>query len=379
MPAGSGDGDPEDEVVPVARRNLLAEKWRLAMSIAGVAFAVLLILIIVSLYRGWSGASSLFDELPGDLWVAQAGTTDPFRAASLLPADRLEELARIEGVQAVIPVYARRIGFEDSGQDLDVFFMSLAATSELPLAGDLRERFFPEAGHVIIDSVLAQEAGLEVGDTLQVLGQPLVVERISPGGNPIFELGFLNGADVKELVRTDDYVNFFLLSAAPGADLERIAAEAAAAVPNAQTSTSGEFAQAMGELVNQGFLPVVSVLVALGLVIGGAVIALTTYTATIEKARDFGVLKAVGASNAFVYRIVLVQSLIVGVIGSAIGVVASAFAATLIKRGVPEFVTELRWTDALGIFAAALVVSILAAYVPVHRINRIDPAMVFRA
>jgi putative ABC transport system permease protein len=257
--------------------------------------------------------------------------------------------------------------------------MSLAATSELPLAGDLRERFFPEAGHVIIDSVLAQEAGLEVGDTLQVLGQPLVVERISPGGNPIFELGFLNGADVKELVRTDDYVNFFLLSAAPGADLERIAAEAAAAVPNAQTSTSGEFAQAMGELVNQGFLPVVSVLVALGLVIGGAVIALTTYTATIEKARDFGVLKAVGASNAFVYRIVLVQSLIVGVIGSAIGVVASAFAATLIKRGVPEFVTELRWTDALGIFAAALVVSILAAYVPVHRINRIDPAMVFRA
>jgi putative ABC transport system permease protein len=109
------------------------------------------------------------------------------------------------------------------------------------------------------------------------------------------------------------------------------------------------------------------------------VIALTTYTATIEKARDFGVLKAVGASNAFVYRIVLVQSLIVGVIGSAIGAVASAFAATLIKRGVPEFVTELRWTDALGIFAAALVVSILAAYVPVHRINRIDPAMVFRA
>jgi hypothetical protein len=65
------------------------------MSVAGVAFAVLLILIIVSLYRGWSGASELFSELPGDLWVAQAGTTDPFRAASHLPADRLGARRRI--------------------------------------------------------------------------------------------------------------------------------------------------------------------------------------------------------------------------------------------------------------------------------------------
>jgi putative ABC transport system permease protein len=379
MRSAIGGGDADGAVVPVARRNLLAEKGRLVMSVAGVAFAVLLILIIVSLYRGWSGASALFNELPGDLWVAQAGTTDPFRASSFLPADRLDELRQIEGVQAVIPVYARRIGFENSGEDLDVFFMSLAAPPGLPLAGDVRERFFPAPGHVIIDEVLAQEAGLSTGDTLLVLDRPLAIERVTPGGNPIFELGFLNGADGEELLRLGDYVNFFLLSAASGADLERIAAEAVAVVPGSQTSRSAEFARAMSELVNQGFLPVVSVLVALGLVIGGAVIALTTYTATIEKARDFGVLKAVGASNAFVYRIVLVQSLIVGVIGSAIGLVASAFAATLIKRGVPEFVTDLRFADAAGIFAAALVVSILAAYVPVHRINRIDPAMVFRA
>ena len=42
-------------MVPLARRNLLAEKGRFAMSAIGVAFAVLLILIVVSLYRGWSG------------------------------------------------------------------------------------------------------------------------------------------------------------------------------------------------------------------------------------------------------------------------------------------------------------------------------------
>jgi putative ABC transport system permease protein len=363
----------------VARRNLLSEKGRLVMSVAGVAFAVLLILIIVSLYRGWSGASRLFSDLPGDLWVAQAGTTDPFRASSILPADRVDQLEAIEGVAAVIPVYARRIGFENGGQDLDVFFMSLAAPPGLPLPMDARERFFPAPGGVVIDSVLAQDAGLGVGDTIAVLGHELTVERVNPGGNPIFELGFLNGADGASLIGQDGHVNFFLLSVQPGADARAIARMAQSVVHDSQVNSSAEFADAMSRLVNQGFLPVVSVLVALGLVIGGAVIALTTYTATIEKARDFGVLKAVGASNRFVYRIVVVQSLIVGILGSAIGVTASAFAATLIKRGVPEFVTDLRLFDAIGIFAAALVVSILAAYVPVHRINRIDPAMVFRA
>jgi putative ABC transport system permease protein len=109
------------------------------------------------------------------------------------------------------------------------------------------------------------------------------------------------------------------------------------------------------------------------------VIALTTYTATIEKARDFGVLKAVGASNGFVYRIVVRQSLIVGVAGAALGVLVSVLAATLIERAVPEFVTDLRWTDAMGLFGLALAVSLAAAFLPVHRINRIDPAMVFRA
>lgn len=366
-------------MVPIARRNLLAERGRLAMSVAGVAFAVLLVLIVVSLYRGWSGASAVFEELPGDLWVAQEGTTDPFRASSLLPADRLDELEAIDGVAAALPVYARRLGFTQAGSDLDVFFMGIGAPAALPLAVDTRERFFPPPGGVSIDSVLARDAGVEVGDTLVVLDTPLEIETIRAGGNPIFELAFLNGTDAEALIGQDGYVNFFLLSSEPGADAGPIAAAARAAVPGSDVFTSSEFADAMSELVNEGFLPVVGVLVAIGIVIGGAVIALTTYTATIEKARDFGVLKAVGASNGFVYRIVVRQSLIVGVAGAAIGVIVSALVATLIKRGVPEFVTDLRWTDATALFGLALAVSLAAAFLPVHRINRIDPAMVFRA
>ena len=120
-------------------------------------------------------------------------------------------------------------------------------------------------------------------------------------------------------------------------------------------------------------------LVALGAVVGGAVIGLTTYTATIEKSRDFGVLKALGASGTYLYGIVITQSLIVGVLGSLLGLGVSAVAADLIQRRIPEFMTDLRWTDAGLVFAGAIVMAVLASWLPVRRINSIDPAMVFRA
>lgn len=366
-------------MVPVARRNLLAEKGRLAISVAGVAFALLLVLIVVSLYRGWSNASRLFNDLPGKLWVTQEGASDPFRSSSFLPDEGGQALAQIEGVRAVISVYGRRIAFKRGSHDFDVYFMALAVPKGLPVGGETADRFLPAPGGVVIDSALASEAGLDIGDHVEILGTRLIVERIEPGGNPIFELAWLNGEDAAKLLALPGFVNFFLLVTAPDADVARVADAAEVAVPGSSASTSAEFAESMSKLVSEGFLPVVGVLVAIGLVIGGAVIALTTYTATIEKARDYGVLKAVGASNGFVYRIVVEQSLIVGFLGASIGVGASALAVAFIKRGVPEFVTDLRWSDALGLFAAGLAVSIAASYVPARRINRIDPAMVFRA
>src|SRR6187401_1884248 len=81
--------------VPVARRNLLAEKARLLLSVAGVAFAVLLILLVTSLYRGWSQAGSLFEQIPGDLWLAQAGTSEPLRTSSYLPARSASAVASL--------------------------------------------------------------------------------------------------------------------------------------------------------------------------------------------------------------------------------------------------------------------------------------------
>ncbi len=348
------------------------------MSVGGVAFAVLLILIVASLYRGWSAAGGLFEELPGDVWIAQAGTSDPLRTTSYLDADRLDAIAALPGVRTVVPVYARRIALDPQDTDLNVYFLSLAVRSAERWPEEARP-YVPAPGSIVVDGVFAKEAGVSVGDAVDVLGRRLVVERIEPGGNPLFQIAFMNGDDAAALLALDGYVSFFLVAVEPGADTTEVARAAAAAVPGSEPHTSADFANATRDLVNQGFLPVVGALVAIGFAIGGAVIALTIYTLTIEKARDFGVLKAIGADDRFVYRIVVAQSLGVGAAGAALGIVSSALVATLIRRDVPEFVTELQPLDAVAVFVLALLVSAAAALVPVRRISRIDPAMVFRA
>ena len=362
-------------MVPLARRNLLVEKGRFAMSVLGVAFAVVLILIVVSLYRGWSDVGRFYENLPGQVWISQTGTSDPFHSSSFLPLSDARRAAAATGVRAVIPVYARHIAFGPQGKELDVFAMALAVPTSL---GPRARAYTPTPGSIDIDRVLADQAGVGVGGRLDVLGRLLRVVRIHSGGNSIFQTAFLNPVDARALFGVDGLTNFLLLDLRAGADPTRVSASVMKLLPGTETHTAQEFATSFANRVTSGFLAVVGVLVGIGFVVGGAVIALTTYTAIVERAREFGVLKAIGAPGTFLYRVVLEQSLIVGVLGSVLGIAATVLVTRLLRSGVPEFITVLRPVDAAGVFLAALVMAIAASYVPVYRIERIDPAEVFR-
>jgi putative ABC transport system permease protein len=314
-----------------------------------------------------------YERLPGDVWVSQTATSDPFHSTSFLPKGDAETLDRLDGVRAVVPVYARHIAFTEGGREYDVFALALAIPSS---AGP--NPYVPAEGTIDVDRLLADQAGVRVGESLTVLGRRLVVARIHSGGTSIFQTAFLNAGDAGLLFGTADFVNFFLLDLDAGVTPASVSAAVTRALPQTETHTAEQFAASFANRVNAGFLSVVGVLVTIGFVVGGAVIALTTYTATVERAREFGVLKAIGASAAFLYRIVVIQSLTVGILGSALGIAAAAVAADLVKREVPEFITVLRAPDAVGVFLAAVLMAIAASYVPARRINRVDPGMVFR-
>ncbi len=366
-------------MVPVARRNLFAEKGRFLISVSGVALAVLLILTVLALYRGWSRAGEVFEQLPGELWVVQQGTSDPFHSLSLVEPPDIERVSGIDGVQAVVPVLSRQMNFAPGGNEQSVRLMALdfGAFAASP---DLQERFLPTQGQIVIDETLSRKTGLDEGDGLAIGGVDLTVARVGPrGGDVLSQFAFVSFEDARAIFGVADVVNYGMVVLEEGAQTGTVEAAILDGHPNLQVYTAKEFAESVRKEIDESFIPIILILVIIGFVVGTAVVGLTIYTATIERTREFGVMKAVGAGAGFLYRIVLAQAAMLTAGGFALGLIGALAVARLASEAMPEFATDFRARDVAGVLAVAGVMAVLASFVPVRRVNGIDPAIVFRA
>jgi len=113
-------------------------------------------------------------------------------------------------------------------------------------------------------------------------------------------------------------------------------------------------------------------------IVGLAVAGLTIYTATIEKSREYGILKAEGFTNSYLYRVVFEQSMVTGFLGFLVGATMTIVVGPLAHSQVPQFVVFVRWQDIIGIAFATLLMALIAAYIPVRRLTNIDPVSVFK-
>ncbi len=120
--------------------------------------------------------------------------------------------------------------------------------------------------------------------------------------------------------------------------------------------------------------------VLLGFVIGAAIAGQTFYLFTIDNLKQFGALKAMGVSNWRLVGMVLVQGLVVGVLGYAIGFGLAAGAEEVIAakvKGVPP-AAYMAWQIPVGTAAAAGLIVVASALVSLRRVLQLEPASVFR-
>jgi putative ABC transport system permease protein len=362
----------------LAWRNLSRERGRLAISVGGVAFAVLLILILRGLYAGFvDQATAYIRSVDADVWVAQEGSpADLGHSVSLLPPSVLDQLAGVDGVAEVAPLLTRPMELDIGAGPVDVFAVGVDARTGIggPPGGIPP----PAAGEVVIDEVFASNNDVARGDVLDVHGLELRVRDVVAGGNAVItQYLWVNLDDLAQTVGTDAY-SYILVKGDGSASPEQLARDIPEVVAGTSATTAEAFASANTDDLEQGFMPVLWVLVVIALVIGSAVIGLTIYTATLEKRREYGVLKAIGFSNRRLVAIVVRQSLVAAVLGLAGGIALTFAVAGVIRAVLPEFVTEIGVRDVALAAAAALFMAIAATVVPLRPVTRLDPAAVFR-
>src|SRR5262249_18000237 len=113
---------------------------------------------------------------------------------------------------------------------------------------------------------------------------------------------------------------YLLVKAAPGSDLEQVRHELQSRLKDVDVRTAHEFSLMTKIYWIFGTGAGVTVIIAaiLGLLVGAVVVAQTIYAATLDHIREFGTLKAMGASNGYIYKIILQQAAVSGVIGYAV-------------------------------------------------------------
>lgn len=365
-------------MVPIARRNLLREKGRLVVSCVGVGAAVVLIAVVAGIYDGFHEiATTYIEESGADLIVAQEGSTDLFHSFSILPLNLSDSIASIPGVVSVSPLILRLvevhsgeshsraavIGFQDLGGP----WHTIKGTKNIV------------PGEIVLDEIFANRNGLNVGSTVQINGKNFTVAGISTGTNVfIQQYAFVTFGDASGLVLPPGMTNYFFVRISEQAISSEISDRIQSVSPGLTVFTNKELASSNSNFINDAFLPILLVLDFVGVLVGVMVIGLTVYTATIEKTKEYGILKAIGATNGQLFKVLLSQSMILSGLGFLAGVAITAILTFVIGYFAPSVVVSISLNLLVLVLGATLTMGFVASYVPLRRVAHINPAVVFR-
>ncbi|MBI2955209.1 MAG: ABC transporter permease [Chloroflexi bacterium] len=368
-------------MVSVARRNLFRERPRLLISMGGVAFALLLILALDGLVAGSLFQLTAYIRNTGaEVYVAQPGVRTMHMSASALPMSKVEEIRKVDGMAWVEPMlYASNavtVG------DVRSIAYVIGFDPKQSKAGPWR---IAEGsanlgrGEAVIDGVTAGKLGVGLGDEVLILGAPFRVRGLSAETSSfVNSLAFIRLDDFTALRGQPDTASYLLVWLSRGVSAEEGARRINAVVKDVGALTREEFASEEGRVVRDMSAEIMVIMSAIGFLIGLAAVGLTVYTATLAKLQEYGMLKALGASNVWLYRVVFEQALWSVAIGAAASIILALALSALFAWLIPDVPIRVELESVARVILGAGAIAILAASVPITQIARLDPVSVFR-
>jgi len=324
----------------LAWRNLGRNRRRTALALAAIAVAQLAVLAMDGLMNGWveSSQEALTGPMMGHAQI-HAPEWREEQAPDLVIENLAETLANVRAADGVEQAYARIYAPALAARDIDghasvVVGIDIAAESEdggllqgLPREGQ------PEERSVLVGSILAREAGIEVGDEIALLGtsadgsmaNDLVTVRgiISTPMDLVNRMGIVMPiATAQEIFVMPDQAHEINVR---GTGIEQTDALAAtlrhvAGVEGLEVKTWRELAPELSQFLNMA--DAYSLIVLLIVFIAAAAgIANTLLMATFERRRELGMLLSLGTTPGRLVRIVLTEAVFLGLLGVFIGTV----------------------------------------------------------
>lgn len=366
--------------VPLARRQLGAERGKLILAVVGVALSVALVGLLLALRAGFAKQVSTFEDHSGaSVYVGSKGARNLVVTAAAVPASLDRRIERAVPGAATAPItaslemltlHARKaatfvVGFEPGrvGQPWQLGAGRRPARS----------------GEIAIDRIWANRHGLRLGDRVALRGSPLrivgITNKTSAWMTPLL---FVTRAESNRLSGRGDVASYILVRGPDGMTPGALAARLRARLPEFTVMTRDQIAANDRQVMTSPFNAPLLVMVAVSLGVGALVIGLSVYGFVSERRREFGTLKALGGPARRLYASVAAQALAIAAAGVAGGLVLQRFGAGVMGVVDPRFLFEFKPGHVLVALVAALAMALAGAWLPARIVARLDPAEVFR-
>jgi len=372
----------------LARRNLFHDRVRFAVTLTGIVFALVLITIQFGLFLGFmTTTSNNIDRSRADLWIVFHGV-GYFDTGRMFSERKFYEVLSVPGVQQAekyIQNFAywkkpdggvenvQVIGFHPGGGLGEPWNIVEGSVLDVKL----------EDG-VIVDDLYKEKLGVrKIGDRVEIGEHRARVVGFTHGirsftTSPFVYTSFKNSLNYTRPEAREDQLAYILVKVAPGFTPDEVLKNLRARVKDVDIYTKAEFSRRTRFywMFTTGAGLAVLTAALMGLVVGVAVVAQTIYAATMDHIREYGTLKAMGATNGYLYRVLIEQAVWSAVLGYGFAMVAASFIVQGSEKGGALILMPVAMK--IGMLLLAVFMCITAALVSINKVTRLDPAMVFR-
>ncbi|MDE3103779.1 MAG: FtsX-like permease family protein [Acidobacteriota bacterium] len=351
--------------------NLVHRPLRSVISIFAIAIEVVMILSISAILMGkLNGFKTRQNGIGMDMFVRPNTASNMIgmspAGASLKVAD---VLAKVPHVVVVAPVNVQINSSLDTIYGID--FQSFNAL--LPFTF-LSGTPFQGPDDIILDDYEAATKGKKVGDQVMVLNRSFRLCGIVAHGKggrkfiPLQTMGALTGTEGKATM-------FYLRTEDPPKYQQQIKADILAidGLSTYSVATADEYLSSISPDRLPGFNVGLRVVIGIAVVIGFLVIFQSMYTAVMERTREIGILKSLGASRVYIVGVVLRETAVLATVGIVLGILSSYILAAVLESRIPtlDFVisTPYVWKSVV----IAMVGALLGALYPAAKAAAKDP------
>ncbi|MEK7307766.1 MAG: FtsX-like permease family protein [Nitrospirota bacterium] len=371
----------------VALKIILYDKVRSVITLIGVVFAVALIFAQIGIYLGLMETSSvIIDHTPGDIWITSKNSRN-FDFSQPFPEYKINSVLAVEGIESAEKlIVAWGIIKQKEGGTEQVEIVGYNPDTGIGGPWKMKEghyRNVKNGNYAIIDESSIRRLGkISIGEYREVLNKRLQIVGMSEEVKsfttaPIIFTSYKAAQNLGSYVGPDNTV-FIIANVREGYPLKDVVAKLQNTLYNLDVYTKAEFSKKTRLYwtieTGVGFSFLITILISF--LIGMLVVGQTIYNSTIEYLKEFGTLKAIGATNFDIYKIIFSEAFINATAGYIIGLIITLITIKIYQ--VTEMVFSIKIWVLLLVFIMTLIMCFSSAFISVRKIKKIDPALVFR-